>query len=77
MLGVVFKNLFLAFDQQHQGLVNRAFRDQAVSIDLTSLAHAPDAGDRLTFGRRLELRLHQDDDLGALEIDTHATGFDL
>ena len=48
-----------------------------MGVDLTGLTHAPDAGDGLTFGRGLELRLHQDHDLGALEIDTHATGFDL
>ena len=48
-----------------------------MSIDLPGLAHAPDTGNGLTFSRRLELGLHQDHDLGALEIDTHAAGFDL
>ena len=77
MLGVVFEDLLLALDEQHEGLVDGAFRDQPVGVDLAGLAHATDTCDGLLFGRRLELRLHQDDDLGALEIDAHASGFDL
>ena len=50
MLGVVFEDLLLAFDQQYQGLVNRALSNEAVGIDLTVLAHAADASNGLTFG---------------------------
>ena len=74
---VISEDLGLLRDEPDQGLIHRPLRDQPVGIDLTRLAHASHAGDGLTFGRGLELGLHQDDDLGALEVDAHAAGFDL
>ena len=74
---IVCEELGFLRDEPDQRLVHGPLRDEAVGVDLTGLTHASDAGDGLTFGRGLELRLHQDDDLGALEIDAHATGFDL
>ena len=58
-------------------LVDRARGDEAVRDDFTRLPHPADARDGLAFGRGLELRLHEDDDLSRLEIDTDAPSLDL
>ena len=58
-------------------LVDRARGDEAVRDDFTRLPHPADARDGLAFGGGLELRLHEDDDLGRLEVDADASRLDL
>ena len=71
---IVREDLRFLGHQSHQRFIHRPLGDESVRVDLAGLSHASDAGDGLTFGRGLELRLHQDDDLGALEIDPASQG---
>jgi hypothetical protein len=58
-------------------LVDGVRGDQPVDDDRAGLAHPVCTGDRPCFGAGLELRFHEDDYRGALQVVPHAAELDL